>query len=214
MKNKTPIQIIIADDHKMFIEGLQSLLKKQTHIKLLGEAANGIEALQLLKTHANEVDIAVLDIDMPQKNGFEVLKEIKNQKLTLKTLILTMHDEGTIIKELMDAGANGYILKNRGKEEFVEALETIMSGNEYLKGDVLGNYITANKMPEPKTVHLTKRELQVLKLLSEDHTSGEIAQKLNIAVSTVDTYRRNLIEKTGVRSSLGLIKYAFDNNIL
>lgn len=214
MKNKTPIRIIIADDHKMFIEGLQSLLKKQTHIKVIGEASNGEEALQLLSEHTNAVDIAVLDIDMPKKNGFEVLKEMQNLKMITKTLILTMHDEGTIIKELMDAGANGYILKNRGKEEFVEALETIMSGSEYLKGDVLGNYIAANKMPEPKTVHLTKRELQVLKLLSEDHTSGEIAIKLNIAVSTVDTYRRNLIEKTGVRSSLGLIKYAFDNKIL
>ncbi|WP_298510611.1 response regulator transcription factor [uncultured Kordia sp.] len=214
MKNKTPIRIIIADDHKMFIEGLQSLLKKHTHIKVIGEASNGEEALELLKENINEVDIAVLDIDMPIKNGFEVLQEIQKIQIEVKTLILTMHDEGTIIKELMDAGANGYILKNRGKEEFVEAIETIMNGNEYLKGDVLGNYITANKMPEPKAVHLTRRELQVLKLLSEDHTSGEIAQKLNIAVSTVDTYRRNLIEKTGVRSSLGLIKYAFDNKIL
>lgn len=214
MKNKTPIRIIIADDHKMFIDGLQSLLKKQPHIHIIGEASNGIEALQLLQENINEVDIAVLDIDMPKKNGFEVLQEIKKLQFAVKTLILTMHDEGTIIKELMDTGANGYILKNRGKEEFVEALETIISGDEYLKGDVLGNYITANKIPEPKTVHLTKRELQVLRLLSEDHTSSEIAAKLNIATSTVDTYRRNLIEKTGVKTSLGLVKYAFDNNIL
>ncbi|PTX58822.1 LuxR family two component transcriptional regulator [Kordia periserrulae] len=214
MKNKTPIRIIIADDHKMFIDGLQSLLIKQAHIQVLGEASNGIEALSLIKENIDKVDIAVLDIDMPEKNGFEVLQEIQTLQLSVKTLILTMHDEGTIIKELMDAGANGYILKNRGKEEFVEALETIMNGDEYLKGDVLGNYIIANKIPEPKTVHLTKRELQVLRLLSEDHTSSEIAAKLNIATSTVDTYRRNLIEKTGVKTSLGLVKYAFDNKIL
>lgn len=212
MKNKTPIRIIIADDHKMFIQGLKSLLQKQTHIQVVGEASNGEEAIQLLEN--NQVDIAVLDINMPEMNGVVATKIILEKFPKVKILILTMHDEGTFIKELIDMGVLGYILKNRGKEEFVEALETIALEQEYLKGDVLGNYIAINKIPEPKVVHLTRRELQVLRLLVDDHTSGEMALKLKIAVSTVDTYRRNLIEKTGVKSSLGLIKYAFENKLI
>lgn len=214
MKKKEPIRIIIADDHKMFIQGLKSLLRKHAHIQVLGEAANGKEAIQLLEKFKHKIDISVLDIDMPEMNGVAATKIILEKFPEVKILILTMHDEGTFIKELIDVGVLGYILKDRGKEDFVEALETIARGEEYLKGEVLGNYIAINKMPEPKVVHLTKRELQVLQLLVEDHTSGEIAIKLKIAVSTVDTYRRNLIEKTGVKSSLGLVKYAIDNNLI
>ncbi len=212
MKKKTPIRIIIADDHKMFIQGLNSLLKKHTHIQVIGEAANGEEAIQLLET--NEVDIAVLDIDMPDMNGVTAAKIILEKFPKVKILILTMHDEGTFIKELIDMGVLGYILKNRGKEEFVEALETIANGDEYLKGEVLGNYIATNKIPEPKLVHITKRELQVLQLLAEDNSSKEIAVKLKIGTTTVETYRRNLIDKIGVKSSLGLVKYAIDNDLI
>lgn len=188
MKEKEKIRIIIADDHKIFREGLQSLLKKQTHIQVIGEAENGEEVIQLLNNH--NVDIAVLDINMPTMNGVSTAKVILEKFPNVKILMLTMHDEGTFIKELIDMGVLGYILKNRGKEEFVEAIETIYKGQEYLKGDVLTNYIATSKMPEPKLVHLTKRELQVLQLLAEDNSSKEIAATLKIGTTT-----RNLPKK-------------------
>ncbi|MEM6686121.1 MAG: response regulator transcription factor [Bacteroidota bacterium] len=212
MKEKEQIHIIIADDHKLFREGLQSLLKKHTHIKVVGEAEHGEEAIQLLETHT--IDIAVLDINMPDMNGVSTAKVILEKFPDVKILMLTMHDEGTFIKELIDMGVLGYILKNRGKEEFVEAIETIYKGHEYLKGEVLTNYIATSKMPEPKLIHLTKRELQVLKLLAEDNSSKEIANILKIGTTTVETYRRNLIEKIGVKSSLGLVRYAIDNSLV
>lgn len=212
MKEKTPIRIIIADDHKIFREGLQSLLKKKTHIKVIGEAENGEEAIRLIE--ANEIDVAVLDIDMPEMNGVSAAKIILEKFPTVKILILTTHGEGVFIKELIDMGVLGYILKNRGKEDFVKAIETIFKGQEYLTGDVLTNYIATSKMPEPKLVHLTRRELQVLQLLAEDNSSKEIAVKLKIGTTTVETYRRNLIDKIGVKSSLGLVKYAIENNLV
>ncbi len=212
MKTKKTIHIIIADDHKMFIQGLKSLLQN-THIKVIDEAYNGEEALELLKAKKEKIDIAVLDIKMPVKTGIEVVKSIKELGLPTKTLMLTSHNEGAFVKELINAGANGYILKNLDKQEFIEALETIIDGRRYLKGEVLDNYITTSEIPEPKTIHLTRRELEVLQLLAQDNTSGEIALKLNIATCTVDTYRRNLIEKTGVKSSLGLVSYAYDKGL-
>ncbi|WP_299682877.1 response regulator transcription factor [uncultured Dokdonia sp.] len=212
MTEKKNIRIIIADDHQLFIDGLKSLLIHQPHIEVIGEAANGVEAIQLVREH--EIDIAVLDINMPELDGTEATKVIKKEFPHVKTLILTMHDESSFIRELMvELSADGYILKNRGKEEFVEALETIASGKEYLKGEVLSTLLKGVKTPQVQNIHLTNRELQVLQLIIEDHTSGEIAAKLNIAVSTVETYRRNLIEKTGVKSSIGLVKYALDNDL-
>lgn len=212
MKSKTPINIIIVDDHKMFIQGIKSLLH-DTHINVVGESHDGDEAIELLKQKAKEIDIAVLDIKMPKKSGIDVVKAMKELGLPTKVLMLTTYDEGAFVKELMNAGANGYILKNLEKSEFIEALEIIMSGSKYLKGDVLENYINTSEMPEPKTVHLTNRELQVLQLIAQEYTSGEIAYQLKIATSTVETYRRNLIEKTGVKSSLGLVKYAVNNKL-
>lgn len=212
MTEKKNIRIIIADDHQLFIDGLKSLLIHQPHIKVVGEASDGAEAIALVRKH--EVDIAVLDINMPGMDGTEATKIIKKEFPHVKILILTMHDGSSFIRELIvELGAHGYILKNRGKEEFVEALEIISADGEYLKGEVLSNLLKVMKKPESQSIHLTNREVQVLDLIIEDHTSGEIAGKLNIAVSTVETYRRNLIEKTGVKSSIGLVKYAFDNGL-
>lgn len=209
MTKQKELNIIIADDHKIVIDGLKSLLIGQTHIKIVGEAANGKEALDLIAN--NKVDIAVLDINMPIMNGVEATRIIKKQYPETKVLILTMHDGGEFIHELMEIGANGYILKNRGMEELVDALETIISGEEYIKGQVLNTLLKAVRKPKPKTVQFTKREKDVLRLIVDEHTTSEISAKLNIANSTVETHRRNLIEKTGVKSSLGLVRYAIEN---
>lgn len=209
MTKKEELHIIIADDHKIVIDGLKSLLIEQNHIKIVGEAANGQEALDLIAN--NKVDIAVLDISMPIMNGVEAAKIIRKEHPEIKILILTMHDGSEFIHELMEIGANGYILKNRGMEEFVDALETIISGEEYIKGQVLNTLLKAVRKPKPKAVQFTKREKDVLRLIVDEHTTSEISAKLNIANSTVETHRRNLIEKTGVKSSLGLVRYAIEN---
>ena len=212
MTQKKELRIIIADDHQIVIDGLKSLLVQQPHIKVVGEASNGKEALDFVANHA--VDIAVLDISMPEMNGVEAAKIIKKEYPDTKILILTMHDGSEFIHELIEIGANGYILKNRGKEEFVEALETISQGEEYIKGQVLNTLLKAVRKPKSKNVQFTKREKEVLQLIVNDHTTSEISAKLNIANSTVETHRRNLIEKTGVKSSLGLVRYAVENGYI
>lgn len=209
MNQKTKLNIIIADDHQIVIDGLKSLLVGHPHIKVVGEAQNGKEALDLIKK--NKVDIAVLDISMPEMNGVEATKIIKKEYPQVKILVLTMHDGSEFIHELVEIGANGYILKNRGKEEFVEALETISKGEEYIKGQVLNTLLETMRKPKSTVVQFTKREKDVLRLIVADHTTSEISAKLNIANSTVETHRRNLIEKTGVKSSLGLVRYAIEN---
>jgi len=208
MSNKKELKIIIADDHKIVIDGLKSLLIQEPHIKVVGEASNGKEALDLIEN--TKVDIAVLDISMPEMNGVEATKIIKKEYPEVKILILTMHDGSEFIHELVEIGANGYILKNRGTEEFVEALETIANGEEYIKGQVLNTLLKAVRKPKQK-VQFTRREKDVLRLIVDEHTTSEISAKLNIANSTVETHRRNLIEKTGVKSSLGLVRYAIEN---
>ncbi|EDP97659.1 response regulator transcription factor [Kordia algicida OT-1] len=212
MKQKTKLNIIIADDHQIVIDGLKSLLVAHPHIKVVGEASDGEEALKLIEN--NTVNIAVLDISMPKMNGVETTKIIKKKYPYIKILILTMHDGDEFIHELFEIGADGYILKNRGKEEFVEALETINNGEEYIKGKVLNVLLDAVRKPKSKTIQFTKREKDVLRLIVGDHTTSEISAKLNIANSTVETHRRNLIEKTGVKSSLGLVRYAVENGYL
>ena len=209
MKDKKKLKILIADDHQIVIEGLKSLLIGQKHIQVMGEASNGKEAIEILKKY--EVDIAVLDISMPEMDGVEATKIIKKEYPDVKILILTMHDGSEFIHELVEIGANGYILKNRGKEEFVAAIETIAKGEEYIKGIVLKTLIKAVRKPKPNAVQFTKREKDVLRLIVDEHTTSEISAKLNIANSTVETHRRNLIEKTGVKSSLGLVRYAMEN---
>ena len=211
MTQKRELNIIIADDHQIVIDGLKSLLIQQPHIKVVGEASNGKEALDLIEK--TKVDIAVLDISMPEMNGVEATKIIKKEYPEVKILILTMHDGSEFIHELVEIGANGYILKNRGTEEFVEALETIANGEEYIKGQVLNTLLKAVRKPRQK-VQFTKREKDVLRLIIDEHTTSEISAKLHIANSTVETHRRNLIEKTGVKSSLGLVRYAMENGYL
>ncbi|QHI36698.1 Transcriptional regulatory protein DegU [Kordia antarctica] len=209
MEKKKEINIIIADDHQIVIDGLKSLLVQHSHIKIIGEASNGLEAIDLIEK--NNIDIAVLDISMPEMDGVEATKIIKEKHPGVQILILTMHDGSEFIHELVEIGANGYILKNRGKEEFVEALETIAKGQEYLKGKVLNILVDAVRKPKQKAVQFTKREKDVLRLIIDEHTTAQISAKLNIAHSTVETHRRNLIEKTGVKSSLGLVRYAIEN---
>ena len=211
MTQKRELNIIIADDHQIVIDGLKSLLIQQPHIKVVGEASNGKEALDLIEK--TKVDIAVLDISMPEMNGVEATKIIKKEYPEVKILILTMHDGSEFIHELVEIGANGYILKNRGTEEFVEALETIANGEEYIKGQVLNTLLKAVRKPRQKG-QFTKREKDVLRLIIDEHTTSEISAKLHIANSTVETHRRNLIEKTGVKSSLGLVRYAMENGYL
>ncbi|NVO08802.1 MAG: response regulator transcription factor [Bacteroidales bacterium] len=207
------INVIIADDHQIVLDGLKLLLEREKDICPVGEALNGVELLAQLEK--KQVDVAVIDIDMPRMNGIETTKEIRKRFPHIKVLILSMYNDNEYIKQLVEVGASGYILKNKGKEELVSAIRKIASGSEYLGEDIIKTIMEEMKKPK-KTLNenkipLTKREIEVLKLIAQGCTTPQIADKLYIAPSTVETHRRNLIDKLGVANSKELIRYAIEN---
>ena len=210
------IKVVIADDHAIVVDGLVSLLKDESDIDVVYTANNGKLAFEYIQR--NPVDIAVLDINMPELNGVEATKEIKTFPTDTKVLILSMYNSIEFVDDLLEAGCSGYILKNKGQEELVKAIRTIYSGEEYYGKEVIQTMISGKKTPEKKTpqipVKLTNRELEVLKLIAQEYTTPEIAKKLSRAETTIDTHRRNLISKLDVKSSLGLVAYAYQQGIV
>lgn len=206
------IKILIADDHQIVIDGLRSILKNNDQIDIMGEALDGKEALDILEKR--EVDIAVLDINMPHMNGIETTKIIKEKYPSVKILFLTMILTQEFVHQAIQIGADGYILKNRGKEELEAALIALANGDEYF-GSEANKALRSGfkkKVQENGKVKLTKREIQVLELIGKGYTSPQIAEQLFIAKSTVETHRRSLIEKTQVRNSKELVRYAIKND--
>jgi DNA-binding NarL/FixJ family response regulator len=214
------IKILIADDHKMFREGIRSLLEKEPNIEIVGGAENGQEALDFLKDH--EVNVVLMDIDMDGMNGLVATQKIKVQFPETKVLVLSMHSETSYIVSMLDAGATGYILKNAGRDEMIRAIQVVAEGNTYYSNQVSNKIIeqlTAKKKVKKtassiEDMPLTDRELEVLQLISQEYSNPEIAEKLFISIRTVDTHRRNLLDKIGVKNTAGLVKYALKKGLV
>lgn len=207
------IRILLADDHQLFLDGLKMLLKEEVNIKLVAEANDGKEVISLLKTQ--EVDIAVLDVEMPHMDGLETSAYIREHYPATKVLVLTMYNDQAFIRKLIEVGVSGYILKNKGKEELAEAIQDISEGKTYFGREVTNTLISGiqeviKKKPE-RDIPLTRREVDVVRLIADGLSTPQIAEKLFIAHSTVETHRRNLIDKTGVPNSKTLIKWAINH---
>ena len=208
------IKVLLVDDHKLILDALSILLELEDDIKIVGKAYNGIEALDILENI--NADIVVLDINMPKMDGLTTAEIIKKRYPQVKIIMLTMHDDFKFIQSAISLGVHGYILKSRGKEELLSAIKVVHIGEEYF-GDMITRIIInqlKNRSDMIKEVKLTKRENQVLQFIAKGLTTPEISQKLLIAPSTVETHRRNLIEKTRVDNSKGLVKYAIENGLI
>jgi len=211
MDNK--IRIILVDDHEMFIDGLRGILTPIKNIDIVGSANNGIELLKLLES--KPVDILLMDVNMPEMNGIEATKEVVKLYPEVKVLMLTMFDTSDYIQKVLKAGAHGYILKNTGKKELMEAIEAVCSGQSYFSNEVtktimLGLQNKPKQANNTMEVELTEREIDVLRLIAQEMTTNEIGEKLFISKHTVETHRKNLISKLNVRNVVGLVKYAMD----
>ncbi|HEX5168953.1 MAG TPA: response regulator transcription factor [Cyclobacteriaceae bacterium] len=212
------IKILIADDHKIVRVGLHGILEREPDLAVIGEAENGDEVLEFLKSHV--VDVILIDIDMGRTNGIDTTRKVKEVYPDIKLLALTMHEEQDSILKMLQAGANGYLLKNVGREELVSAIHAIASGNSYFSSQVsatLLQAITTLKSNPPKPKHdsiLTDREVEVLRLIAREYSNAEIAEKLFISVRTVDTHRRNILEKLQVKNTAGMVRYAIEKALI
>lgn len=204
------IKIIIADDHYIIRDGLKAMLEKNDFCKIVGEAANGEELLELLKK--TSCDIVCTDISMPVMDGVEATKQIVKNFPKTKVMCLSMHEEAGFIKKMMEAGAMGYVFKDSSKEELQTAIQAVYSGKKYFNQklfDILLNMESAGK----EVNILSSREKEILKLIAEEYTNPEIAEKLFLSVRTVDTHRQNLIQKLDVKNTAGLVKYAIKSGL-
>jgi DNA-binding NarL/FixJ family response regulator len=210
------INILIAEDHLILRDGIKALLKDHTEIKVVAEASNGKEVLNLLKEL--EVDLLILDINMPEMDGIQTAEFVKENHKSIKVLILSMLEHEKYVVQSFEAGAMGYILKTTGKDELVNAIKMVANGDTYISHKVSANILknmNYSLRTEDKTdVDLSPRELEILNLIAEGFTNTEIADKIFTSKRTVETHRKNLIDKTGTKNTAALIKFAIINGIL
>ncbi|MBN2350826.1 MAG: response regulator transcription factor [Bacteroidales bacterium] len=212
------IKVLIADDHKIFRDGIKALLEKVKDIEVVCEAENGDEVL--LRLESNEVNVILMDIDMGTTNGFDTAVKVKKQFPDCNILVLSMHGDHNYIIKMLEAGAIGYILKNAGKEELLTAIRSVAGGDSYFSKEVSSRLIEQINRPQSsykkkdKDVPLTEREIEILRLISQEYSNPEIAEELFISIRTVDTHRRNLLDKLGVKNTAGLVKYAIKKGII
>ena len=212
--NNMAVKIMIADDHSMIREGLKNLLELDGDIQVIAEAVDGedcLEKLQLVKP-----DVLLLDINMPKKNGLEVLKSLKSRRSKLKVLVLTVHNETEYLMKAVDIGVNGYVLKDSESAELKKAIFTVADGETYIQPSLIpalnAKMIETNKDAE-KIKSLTKRELDVLKLLAVGMFNKEVGKRLEISERTVKNHVSNIFKKLGVTDRTQAAVFAIRNNI-
>ncbi len=210
------IRVIIVDDHQMFIDGIKSLLADESSIEVIGEALSGEALLQMLETQP--VDVVIMDINMPGMNGTETTRALTTAHPIIKVLMLTMYNEQQHIAGALQAGATGYILKNTGKAELIEAITRVYEGNYHYDNKVTETIMQNLHQPHKDTSYtatpLTKREREVLQCIAQEYTTPEIAEKLFISTHTVESHRKNLLSKLNVRNTAGLVRYALEHNLV
>ena len=205
------IKIIIADDHQLFIDGIKSILAKEIDIEVIAEANNGLEVLQLL---ANEMqpNIILTDIRMPIMDGISLTRNLVKDYPNIKILALSMYDQTSDVIEMLDVGAKGYVTKNVEKKELVSAIHTLIKG-DYFFSKNLSQDIKEwfNKEQKNNSTTLTKREKEILNLLVNGRTSLQMAKQLKLSKYTIDTHRKNIHKKLGIKTNAGLVKFALQN---
>ncbi|MBY0433216.1 MAG: response regulator transcription factor [Cyclobacteriaceae bacterium] len=201
-------RIFIVDDHPMVVEGIRTMLAQMPDVQVVGHAMNAASALGFFVS--NSADVVLLDINLPDESGIEVCKKLLVRNSSLKILALTNFDQLTYLQSMREAGAKGYLLKNASSGEIQQALQIVLDGKEYW----LGKTDVRESIQEHNSLLLTRREIEVLKLIAEGLTNQEIADKLYISASTVDSHRKNLISKLQVKNTAALVRTAFENKII
>lgn len=210
-------RLLIVDDHQMLLDGITALLHDVSQFEIVAKARNGHQALEILGS--NDIDIVLTDINMPEMNGIELAQQIQIKYPNVRILALSMFSERQTIRDMVDAGVSGYILKNTGKEELVGALTKIANGGLFFGDEVTNEMMRMMTDPEKNEkkvdeVCLTTREKEILKLIAKEYSNIQIATELFISERTVETHRKNIFRKTNTKSIVGLIKYAYEHQLV
>ncbi len=213
------IRVFIAEDHKIVRDGIRHMLENESDFTLVGEAENGAEAVEKLREA--EVDVLIVDINMPEMNGIELTKYVTEKYPDTKVMVLSMLDNENYIKQAVASGAIGYVSKTNGKEELLNAIRTVAAGEFFISHKLSINLIKGNRTISFLTeegkrleLELSAREVEILNLIAEGYTNEEIADKTFTSKRTIETHRRNMIEKTKTRNTASLIKFAIAAGII
>jgi DNA-binding NarL/FixJ family response regulator len=206
------IRVIVADDHVIFRQGLLNLLRSSKHIAVAGEAGTGPETINLVTRE--KPDVAILDISMPGFDGFEVLQRIQSQGINTKVIFLTMYKDTLTAKKALQSGASGYILKENAFADLLYAISTVSSGGTFISPSVSKSILKAPDNEEKEPQILTFRESEVLRQIASGLTNKQIADKLFISVKTVETHRKNIMQKLDVHTIADLVKYTIKTGLL
>jgi DNA-binding NarL/FixJ family response regulator len=211
-------RVLIVEDHRLFREGLKSLLADKTDFEVVGEAGDGLEAIRKIKRR--QPNLLLLDLSMPKMNGISVMREIKGQFPEIKILALTIHESDQYVLEAFEAGSDGYCLKDAGRNELMVAIDSVLLGKRYISpsisDNVLEGYLTGRKKLKSKTSWdtITPREREVLKLLGEGYQNKEISDMLHISVKTVEKHRANIMNKLDLHNAAALTAYAIEHGLV
>lgn len=212
----SPIRILLADDHTLLVQALRDALNQLEGLKVVATAANGQEAIDWLSHHP--CDLAILDVRMPVLDGISTAKLIRQHYPRIRILMLTVEASDTVIKKFLEIGVGGFVLKDIDLEEFSLAIRQVMNGRQYVSGKAETEKLELTPSEAPVTNQnkssLTRRELEITRLIVQGFTNNEIADKLSISLQTVQTHRKNLIRKTGSKNVIGLINYAVQNGLI
>jgi DNA-binding NarL/FixJ family response regulator len=209
-------RILIADDHAIVRSGLKKVLDAKPDMEVVAEAEDGAEAVE--KALREDVHLVILDVSMPRKTGIQAAAELHKRKPELRVLMLSMHDSEQFLFEALKAGASGYVLKSGADTDIVDAVRAAMRGDSFLYPSavttLVRDYVARGGRGEEEFDVLTPRELEVLKLIAEAHTSKEIASDLFISIKTVERHRQNILDKLGMRDRVELTRYAIRRGLI
>jgi DNA-binding NarL/FixJ family response regulator len=211
--------ILIADDHAMFADGISSILDTEADINVIGKCLDGPSVLEFLKD--NKVDVLLLDVNLPGMSGIDVCKTVTAKYPAVKVIAISMFNEESFVTEILNNGAKGYVLKNTGRDELLRAINTVLTGKSYFSDDVtetimkgLMSQRTGSKKAKKEIPKISKREKEVLDLIVKEHTTQEIAKKLFISLKTVESHRSNLLAKMNARNTAGLVRITMEHKLL
>lgn len=203
--------VLLIDDHRILLEGVRSLINSLPKFHVADTASSGQEALALIKK--NDYDILVTDYEVPELSGLELIKAARAVQPDIKVIVLSMHDDPAVVRELLRAGIQGYVLKNETHATLVEALQKVADGKKYFS-DAISDVLIQLSDGSAQTSVLTTREEEILRLIVKEYNSRQIAEILFISERTVETHRKNILRKSGASNLVGLIKYAYANNLV